>query len=381
MSIRKHWKKICLSAATFFWTGCSDSDSAKPMEPNSNGECNDSTSLSPECGGGMIALYGVAPIIDSSSGAISSSDSCDENCENMISSSSTQQNAASSSSHENPFKLASDPTVSCDTSVTRQEFYDCPSSKSSNPCEDVRNALIMPDTLRDESVQRLEKELLNCNLDNYLAPAYGVPVCTHGTRTITKYVCDNGKIYSSNEMWLRDKTLYTSEEYKEKFPSSSSSSETPIESSSSEPPPVTCNHENILNYEQLFDVVKAEMYQELLQELDSDGNLLTADKRAVLESFLDRENEVLKVKTLTWDDTYLRDENGNHIPNGDMMFTTDGEKARIYNEIYFEGRVFKNTTCSDGTEEITALYKERADLIRNYIQGVIDEAWDGSVKD
>lgn len=93
MNVRKIFTKITLTFAAFFWASCSEDGSSEQVVIGPVSDCNDDGSLnngdvSSNCGGGMIALYGVAPVFDESSSSISSSDSCEQGCDEMISSSS-----------------------------------------------------------------------------------------------------------------------------------------------------------------------------------------------------------------------------------------------------------------------------------------------------
>lgn len=93
MNIRKIFTKIALTVAAFFWASCSEDGGSEQVVIGPVSDCNDDGSLnngdvSSNCGGGMIALYGVAPVFDESSSSISSSDSCEQGCDEMISSSS-----------------------------------------------------------------------------------------------------------------------------------------------------------------------------------------------------------------------------------------------------------------------------------------------------
>lgn len=85
MNIRKLITKFALTVSAFFWAGCEDDTSSSPEYIIGDKDC-ESDNVS--CGGGMIALYGVAPVFDESSSSISSSDSCEQGCDEMISSSS-----------------------------------------------------------------------------------------------------------------------------------------------------------------------------------------------------------------------------------------------------------------------------------------------------
>lgn len=93
MNTRKIFTKFVLTVAAFFWAGCGDDSDSKHPVVGPISDCSDDDSLnngnmSSHCGGGMIALYGVAPVFDESSSSISSSDSCEQGCDEMISSSS-----------------------------------------------------------------------------------------------------------------------------------------------------------------------------------------------------------------------------------------------------------------------------------------------------
>lgn len=125
MNIRKHWKKLVLSATAFFWASCGDDNSTsagiQPL-PGSETNCTaDGTDLNANCGGGMIALYGVAPVIDPETGDISSSDPCEgEGCALPTSSSSDEPESSSSVdplAESHPLTLASAPTVRCTDEV------------------------------------------------------------------------------------------------------------------------------------------------------------------------------------------------------------------------------------------------------------------------
>lgn len=92
MNTRKIFTKFVLTVAAFFWAGCGDDSDSKHPVVGPISDCSDDDSLnngnmSSHCGG-MIALYGVAPVFDESSSSISSSDSCEQGCDEMISSSS-----------------------------------------------------------------------------------------------------------------------------------------------------------------------------------------------------------------------------------------------------------------------------------------------------
>lgn len=75
MNVRKLFTKIALTLSAFFWVGCSEDNNSEPVIVGPISDCDDDGSLnygnaSSNCGGGMIALYGVAPVFIESSSSI-----------------------------------------------------------------------------------------------------------------------------------------------------------------------------------------------------------------------------------------------------------------------------------------------------------------------
>ncbi|SHL21182.1 hypothetical protein [Fibrobacter sp. UWEL] len=117
MNIRKTFTKLALSLTAFFWASCDD-NSSEPKAYIGGGDSicgEDDESI--ECGG-MIALYGVGPVYDESSSSITSSDSCEQGCDEMISSSSVA-NPESSSSGEDKSWVRGYPTEEIDLKSVR----------------------------------------------------------------------------------------------------------------------------------------------------------------------------------------------------------------------------------------------------------------------
>lgn len=99
MSIRKHWGKITLSIAASFWAGCNETTEPEYIQGGENictnehdTKCVTST---------VIALYGVQPNFDISSGSVSG------DC----------ATSSSSVNSEYPYVLYSDPSVHCKDST------------------------------------------------------------------------------------------------------------------------------------------------------------------------------------------------------------------------------------------------------------------------
>ena len=102
MNIRKHWKKVLLSSTAFFWASCGgDSESASVTSGANNETPPDSITTPDDLDGTKIdTLYGIRPVYDIDSGAVSSSDACE-------SSSSSEYDPSM------PYRLASDPSIHC----------------------------------------------------------------------------------------------------------------------------------------------------------------------------------------------------------------------------------------------------------------------------
>lgn len=176
MNFRKHWKKLCLSGAALFWASCSTSEDSEPVGPISGENlCNDSSELSTNCAGGMIALYGVAPIYDPDSGYISSSDTCEEDCESSLSSSSSDSIEQSSSSKTNEtygYKVFADTTINCKKGSFEED-------------------------------QQFFNATAGMTLHKYV--------------TVKGFICNNDSNYSAEVLKQKGDYLYTPEEYEKLF--------------------------------------------------------------------------------------------------------------------------------------------------------------------
>ena len=279
MNIRKHWKKFLLTSTALFWANCGG-DSDGPILVTS--DPNSATSADPTINPDDLdvirdTLYGVRPVYNADSGAVSSSDAC-AGCNTPASSSS-----GSSYSYQEPiFRLASDTTVTCkktgNTSgrkgcllyYTNDKEYinNIEQSKPSKP-----DAYELQEQLEYNTTRTLEElSVIEDTLETTPAivdgPLYGTPEPLYGTPSCVRpeimysFQCSNNKTYAVHDSvetgfitsdsinhrgeYLQDsKYIYTLEEYFKKYigdsdnkPESSSSE---AESGSSvEPPSPLC---------------------------------------------------------------------------------------------------------------------------------------------
>lgn len=168
MSIRKHWGKITLSIAASFWAGCNETTEPEYIQGGENictnehdTKCVTST---------VIALYGVQPNFDISSGSVSG------DC----------TTSSSSVNSEYPYVLYSDPSVHCKDSTVYVP----------SPCENASKSYASTD-------------------EN--APLYGIVpiVCNTPSRYDPIFKCDNGDSLSTYSYKEKDGIIYTNKEYDE----------------------------------------------------------------------------------------------------------------------------------------------------------------------
>jgi len=176
MNIRKHWNKICLSATAFFWTSCSiEATTNQAVQPSSDNEYSDTTNLSSENGGGIVALYGVNPVYDPDSGKVSSSDSCgDELCQASSSSVAQPSDASAQSSSsvkevKYGLKVYSDTTVACKKGTYKET-------------QTTFNGILSSTEV-----------------------------------SVNGYICNNGENYTLNDFKQKGEYLYTKDEYEDLF--------------------------------------------------------------------------------------------------------------------------------------------------------------------
>lgn len=196
----KHWKKVLLSIAAFFWAGCGDDNGTTSpiLIPNQNHNPNDLDGLKTD------TLYGIKPVYNADSGTIASSDDCQN--------SSSSDKAESSSSLEplGPYKLASDTSVTCKV-LNHKCDYTC-FDKLYDPF-DLMDKLENNETKSLEQLENIENDL------EYNTLGYGVVYgCMSGLMAgpcyPSSYYCSNDSIYYKE----REGFIYTDEEFNKKYP-------------------------------------------------------------------------------------------------------------------------------------------------------------------
>lgn len=182
MSIRKHWGKITLGIAASFWAGCNETTEPEYIQ---GGEKICTNEHDTECGNStVIALYGVQPNFDISSGSVSG-DCTEGNC---AESSSGMGESSSSVNSEYPYVLYSDPSVHCKDSTVYVP----------SPCKNASKSYASTD-------------------EN--APLYSIVpiVCNTPSRYDPIFKCDNGDSLSTYSYKEKDGIIYTNKEYDELF--------------------------------------------------------------------------------------------------------------------------------------------------------------------
>lgn len=292
MNIRKHWKRLLLSSTALFWANCGgDSDSPILVTSDPNSATSADPTINPDDldGTKTDTLYGIRPVYNADSGAVSSSDACAD-C----------NDPASSSSEEAKFRLASDSTVTC-TKGYMQAGHECllyrvESEYSTKPSRQ-QTSDDLQDSLRNNKTRTLEElSAIEDSLEKiypFVAePLYGTPSITCvRVEMQTPFECSDGQKYITHDTteayyWLEHRSLrqndyirvndllYSLDEYKENFVSSSSSE--PESSSSVEPPSPLCTKDGFYinsqvrrtyydNKEAIIDSVKTTLNEEELE--------------------------------------------------------------------------------------------------------------------
>lgn len=254
MNIRKHWKKLLLTSTAIFWANCGgDSEGPIYISSDPSDATNSDSTVNPDNldGTKIDTLYGVSPIYNADSRAVSSSDAC-TNCNAYT----------SSSSEESKYKLASDPTVTC-TKGHLQPGNECLlydmeafTKSSRKSVTELENLLRNNKTYTLEELNAIE-DTLERTSPFVEEPLYGTPsipcirvemqtpfVCSNGQKYITHdqteaYYWLDHRLYHENDYIEVNNLLYSLDEYKKNFGSNSNnepeSSSSWTESSSSEP--------------------------------------------------------------------------------------------------------------------------------------------------
>ena len=235
MNIRKHWKKILLSSTALFWASCggdSESSSVAGGTINEDPVIPDSIVNPDDLDGIKIdTLYGIRPIYNADTGAVSSADTCSSSSEEVQSSSSEAESSSSeiaqSSSSKTTYpsfgtyKLARDTSITCEVTEVVRTYL---SSRISSPTE-------LMDSLENNTTLSVEAlELVEDNLEESLnyGVLYGSPSTTGGPTYPSKFECTNDSAYTTSTHVAKGGVLYTKEEYKEKFPNQDPDKPSPL---------------------------------------------------------------------------------------------------------------------------------------------------------
>lgn len=357
MNIRKHWKKILLSSTAFFWASCGADSESTPVASGANNEepVTPDSIVNPNDLDGITidTLYGIKPVYDADSGAVSSSDACDGNCATSSSSEDTPLSSSTVSGNDEAatYKLASNPDATCKMVAMNPtgsciELSKTPSSESPKPsAKDLINQLRNNKTKTLEELEAIEDQLEDTPDFSEVA-LYGVqmPTCFRYNYMQT-FECSNDSTYftyedKSGKHVLKDSTIYTREEFDQKFSSSSqaeesSSSAEPASSSSVQTPSPLCTKNDFVDS------------FELQEQFSTDkGAQIDSAKKAVESMELDSLNKAKANSCLS---------------------------SAVINEseIEFRGSIAKEQTC-DGETIVNPRYQAKLDSNRAFIQEQID---------
>ncbi len=330
MNIRKHWKKILFSATTLFWASCGgDSENSPTIPYNNESEPSSSSSVEAQTSSAVNIKS------CSSETPLSSSET--------VSSSSTE-NSSSSSSAIPAHKLASDTTVNCSRGYSGHK-EGCFLHESDGYQKNSRIAANLKDLLKNNKTRTLEElSAIEDSLESIHefedAPVYGVTHCVRYTY-VTSFHCSNGKIYDVHEEYdnpyieehnylpkdeymQEGNIIYSWDEYKEKFISSSSES-----SSSAESPSPLCTKDDFISSNNLYD----EFYKTRKNLTDSIKNSISINELELKKSCLNNINA---------------------------------------QRPYFNGSIATKQIC-DGDTTVNPRYQAKLDSNTEYIQKQIDE--------
>lgn len=334
MNIRRFIRLSCLSVMGFFWASCgSDSDS-------STGATGVNPGIEPESSSDALGTV-------SSDSEQTSSSSSEEQVPESSSGPDLAQSSSSdgvSSSSAEQLKLARDPSITCTKSFSFEE--QCPgSTEPYYSCMDLQEFLKKDTTVSEKILNKWEEKLFSCGAVQEPVTVYGVVsrVCPHYQVTYLK--CSDGKTYKPYAD--EDGIAYiTKEEYYETHSSSSVA-----ESSSSSVPEdlvTNCPQDSFALFVDILADVQKEVYGKIMKLLDENDTLPEA-KRAFLDSIINREEKTLR---------------GNLYPyQRGQFYDLKYISLKRTSDYWFDGYVAKTRTCTEGTPETTALYREKYDGI------------------
>lgn len=287
MNIRKHWKKILLSSTAFFWASCGGDSESVSATGGDNNETPPDSIVKPDDLDGIKTdtLYGVRPVYDIDSGAVSSSDACESSSSaEEVQSSSSEAESSSSYDPSMPYTLASDPSIHCAWDIVRGSYECLDGQDHQSGVRWTKEQLANNQTLTLEELDALEDEN-DEPFDERYAPLYGIPSnlsCTHLDLGYAVYKCSDGQTYPANFYTDENKFLYTEEEYRakypEKFPSSSSTEPEPESSSSAPPPSPLCQKDDFATYSEMAEIFTKDKDALLDSAKNAVGDSLSEDK-------------------------------------------------------------------------------------------------------
>lgn len=355
MNIRKHWKKILLSSTAFFWASCGgDSESVSAAGGTTNETPPDSITTPDDLDGTKIdTLYGIRPVYDIDSGAVSSADACESSSstDETLSSSSESTESSSSQSVDKKFRLASDTTITCVHTFDSNGGRCLDAEDHQKTVNWKKKQLAENQTRTLEQLRELEDEDEEITRD-WEVCLYGVPSmsCTHVSSASPIYKCSDEKVYSYNTLYTlqhdddpdtsgliegEDRLLYTTKEYKEKYPEKflSSSSEEPSSSNSAPPPSPLCQKDDFATYADMEEVFEK-------------------DKDALLDS--------------------AKNAAGDNLSESDSSCLSHIQISRSYASV----EVLPKKQICDGDTTVNPTYQERIDRHKEFIREQINECVD-----
>ena len=338
MNIRKHWKKILLTTTALFWASCtSENDNVFPT-------IGQDTSSAVDPG-----ISSDSNIESSSENTVasSSSEASAPSSNSITQSSSSEANPSSSSDGNKPYRLASDPSVTCiQDFINGGKCLDEEDAKSNKEAiqrkiDEYKKAVEENQTLTLEQLDSLEEKTI-ANVKEWMDADYKAyrtsnSHCIHRDPGTPIYKCSNNETYDATTLVTdyTEKLIYTKEAHKAKFPEKyqSSSSTEPSSSGSVTSPSPLCQKSD-------FTATKDSLYA-----------ALEKDKKELIESAMKANGTSLRAK-----DTLCFERMQNYYVMSDVPLEILAQKQ----------------TC-DGETTVNPRYQKELDSNKLFIQNLIDK--------
>jgi len=335
MNIRKHWKKLLLTTTALFWASCTSEnentfptigqDTSSAVEPGISSDSNIESS-------------------NENAAESSSSEAKAPSSSSITQSSSSEANPSSSSDGNKPYRLASDPSVTCTPSyinggkcLDSEDFYNA-RDNILEKIEKHKKILEENQTLTLEQLDSLEEEIIEANkqwetqTSSYYTNRNSN--CVHMDPGTLVYNCSNNKSYEASTLATDydNHILYTKEEHRAKFPEKyqSSSSSEPKSSSSATPPSPLCQK----------------------SDFATSDDILEADKN-IKKELLD----------------FAKTELGNNLAEKDSICLDRVERTYLYPSTDV---IAKKQTC-DGETIVNPRYQQELDSLKASVKKLIDK--------